>query len=56
MTPFDLALRNATYRAFVDLGRAPTIHDVADRTNAAPDVVSDAWRRLHDGHALVLDQ
>ena len=56
MTPLDLTVRNATYRAFVDLGRAPTIHEVADRTDAAPDEVAAAWRRLHDGHALVLDQ
>ena len=56
MTPFDLAVRNATYRAFVDFGHAPTIHEVADRTDAAPDEVAAAWRRLHDGHALVLDQ
>ena len=56
MTPFDVALRNATYQAFVELGRAPTIHEVADRTDAPPEEVAALWRRLHDGHALVLDQ
>ncbi len=29
---------------------------MAARTDAAPDEVAAAWRRLHDGHALVLDQ
>lgn len=56
MTPLDLTVRNSTYRAFVDLGRAPTVGEVADRTDAAPDEVAAAWRRLRDGHALVLDQ
>lgn len=39
-----------TYRRFVELGRAPTPDEVGD-----PDEVRDAWRRLHDAHALVLD-
>jgi hypothetical protein len=56
MTPLDLAVRNATYWSVVDLGRAPTVGEVADRTDATPDEVAAAWRRLQDGHALVLDQ
>ena len=46
MDAFDLEVRNATYRLFVELGRAPTAEEVGAR---------DAWRRLHDAHALVLD-
>lgn len=56
MTPLDLTVRNATYRAFVDLGRAPTVGEVAARTDASQEDVAAAWRRLQDGHALVLDQ
>lgn len=56
MTPFDLAVRNATYATYIELGRAPTIHEIAVRVDESPDDVADAWRRLHDGHALVLDQ
>jgi len=51
----DLDLRNATYRRFVDLGRAPTAADVADVSGASEAAVRDGWRRLHDAHALVLD-
>ena len=46
----DLALRNLTYRRFVELGRAPAPGEVGDG-----DEVRAAWRRLHDAHALVLD-
>ena len=46
----DLALRNLTYRRFVELGRAPTPAEVGDDAE-----VRAAWRRLHDAHALVLD-
>ena len=55
MEPFDLAIRNATYRAMAERGRAPTATDVALAVgdgNAAD--VTEAWRRLHDAHALVL--
>lgn len=56
MTPSDVAIRNATYRAFVDLGRAPTPDELAETIDRPRDDVANAWRRLHDGHALVLDQ
>ena len=46
----DLALRNLTYRRFVELGRAPAAAELGDE-----DEVRAAWRRLHDAHALVLD-
>jgi hypothetical protein len=51
----DVALRNTTYAMFVELGRAPTATDVADRTGRSPAEVVGGWRRLHDGHALVLN-
>jgi hypothetical protein len=55
MTPEDLAIRNATYRRFVELGRAPTQDEVAAATGEGIEAVRDAWPRLHDAHALVLD-
>jgi hypothetical protein len=44
----DREIRNRTYALFVELGRAPTADEVGSGAN-------DAWRRLHDEHALVLD-
>jgi hypothetical protein len=55
MDPADLALRSATYRQFVALGRAPTVGEVAATTSASEAEVRAGWRRLHDAHALVLD-
>jgi len=55
VTPEDVATRNATYRRFVELGRAPTADEVAFATAEGSEAVRDAWRRLHDAHALVLD-
>ncbi|NJD29613.1 MAG: hypothetical protein FIA92_15150 [Chloroflexi bacterium] len=55
MTPGDLAIRNATYRRFVELGRAPTVDEVAATVGQGSSDVVAAWRRLHDAHALVLD-
>ena len=51
----DLKLRNATYGLFVELGRAPSVDDVATRNGVTRDDVLRAWSRLHDDHALVLD-
>jgi Alkylmercury lyase len=50
----DLELRNLTYRLFVELGRAPTADEVAGEAGLARADVTQAWRRLHDAHALVL--
>lgn len=50
----DRSLRNATYRRFVELGRAPTPDDVAAAAGLTTDAVRAGWRRLHDAHALVL--
>ncbi len=54
MDEADVALRNLTYRRFVELGRAPTVEDIAVATASTPDEVWAGWQRLHDGHALVL--
>ena len=51
----DIALRNVTYGLFVELGRAPSADEVADREGTTADEVIAGWRRLHDGHAIVLD-
>lgn len=55
MDDVDLALRNATYRSVVDLGRAPTAEEVGEAAGATADDVRASWRRLHEEHALVLD-
>ena len=55
MTPADLAIRNATYQRFVELGRAPTPEEVAVTTGEGIETIHDAWRRLHDAHTIVLD-
>jgi hypothetical protein len=52
----DIALRNITYGLFVDLGRAPTADEVAAATTTSVDQVLRGWQRLHDAHALVLDE
>jgi hypothetical protein len=55
VAPEDLAIRNATYRLFAELGRAPTVEEVAAAVGEGTESVGGAWRRLHDAHALVLD-
>jgi hypothetical protein len=45
-----LELRNRTYAAFVQLGRAPSARELGDE-----DEVRSGWRRLHGAHALVLN-
>lgn len=55
MDEADIAIRRATYQEFVDLGRAPSTGEVAAATGTPEVEVRDAWRRLHDAHALVLD-
>jgi hypothetical protein len=51
----DLRVRASTYRLFVELGRAPTVDEVADESGLATDEAESSWRRLHDQHALVLN-
>ncbi len=55
MSPADLDLRNATYRLFVALGRAPAAEEVAAATTSTVDEIRTGWRRLHEEHAVVLD-
>lgn len=56
VTPEDVRLRNDTYRLFVELGRAPTAAEVAAEQGRGPADVVEGWQRLHDQHALVLDE
>ena len=51
----DIRVRNLTYRLFVDLGRAPLAAEVAASLARTPSEVQDAWRRLANEHALVLN-
>jgi len=55
MDATDILIRNATYRRFVELGRVPTPAEVGRAAGRAGSEVAAAWRRLHDEHALVLD-
>ena len=50
----DVALRNLTYRMFVDLGRAPSLLEVATMSKMDVNASAAGWQRLHDGHAIVL--
>jgi len=52
----DVRLRNATYALFVRVGRAPTAEELAASTGTTSADVNAGWRRLHDAHALVLDE
>ena len=51
----DVGIRNATYGLFAELGRAPVPDEVAERVEGGTADVVASWRRLHDAHALVLD-
>jgi hypothetical protein len=55
MNDADIELRNATYRRFVELGRAPSAAEVGAIQGVPAGEVQAGWRRLHDAHALVLD-
>jgi len=51
----DIRVRASTYRLFVDLGRAPTVDEVADDSGVTTHEALSSWRLLHDQHALVLN-
>jgi hypothetical protein len=53
--PSDLDLRQVTYRLFAERRRAPTAAEVASEARVELSAVQEGWRRLHDAHALVLD-
>lgn len=55
MDQADIDLRNATYAALIELGRAPTSAEIAAGAGMPVEAVDAGWRRLHDAHALVLD-
>lgn len=55
MDPADLLIRNATYRLYVALVRAPTAAEVAVDVGEGEAAIRASWARLHDAHALVLD-
>jgi alkylmercury lyase-like protein len=50
----DLRIRNHVYASFVTTGNAPAPADVAGTLCLGENDVEDAYRRLHDAHALVL--
>lgn len=51
---FDDIVRLAVYRQFVDDGRPPTPVELAAHLGAPPTEVEASYRRLHDGHVIVL--
>jgi hypothetical protein len=51
----DLLVRRLTYQLFVDLGRAPSVDEVAAVAAVSPPEAVAAWHRLHDQHAIVLE-
>ena len=55
MDELDLGIRNETYSSFVASGRAPEPADVAAALDLEEHEVAEAYRRLHDAHALVLE-
>ncbi len=50
-----LDLRSRTYSLFVELGRAPTAHEMADSCDLTAAEVMSGWQRLHEQHAIVLN-
>jgi Alkylmercury lyase len=52
----DLALRSLTYGLFVELGRAPTASEAAGAGELTVAEVVGGWQRLHEQHAIVLNQ
>jgi hypothetical protein len=50
----DLRIRSHVYASFVRDGRAPSTFDVAAALALDEQVVAESYRRLHEGHALVL--
>jgi hypothetical protein len=51
----DLRIRNEVYSSFIRDDRAQTPAETAAALGLDPGDVDDAFRRLHDAHALVLD-
>lgn len=55
MNNSDISLRNTTYQKFVELGGAPSVEQVAEAEGITDAQVMSGWKRLHQAHALVLD-
>jgi len=51
---FDLDVRRHVYFSVVASGRPPTTSETADELGLPEPEIDDAYRRLHDAHALVL--
>lgn len=51
----DWHLRQLTYRLFVERRRAPSAAEVAREAGLEVASVRQGWQRLHDAHALVLN-
>ena len=51
----DSDVRLHIYRTFVRTGRPPTAAETAGTLGISEDEAADAYRRLHDGHVIVLD-
>jgi hypothetical protein len=51
----DLRIRSAVYGSFVREGNAPSAADTAEALGLDRQDVEQAFRRLHDAHALVLE-
>jgi hypothetical protein len=54
MDAFDLDVRRHVYFSVVANGRAPTTSETAKALALPEPEIADAYRRLHDAHALVL--
>ena len=54
MDGFDLDVRRHVYLSVVANGRPPTTDDAAVAFDVPEEEIADAYRRLHDAHALVL--
>jgi hypothetical protein len=51
----ELRVRNQVYAAFVRDGEAPSAHETGLALGLATHTVAEAYRRLHDARALVLE-
>ena len=54
MDELDLRIRNHLYASFVRDGRARSVAEAAEELGRPAAEVSEAYRRLHDAHAIVL--
>jgi hypothetical protein len=54
MDALALAIRNLTYRMFVELGRAPAAAEIAREAGLSTAEIESRWRELDREHALVL--